>query len=71
MASINISIRKEAYNFLKHFKTDDKSFSDIILSFKKEKNDAMRFFGIMKDSDWQNKEKNMKGLKESFNKRLK
>ena len=71
MASVNISVRKEAYNFLKNLKTDNKSFSDIILSFKKEQNDIMRFFGVLNGLDWNNKEKNMKSLRESYNKRLK
>ena len=71
MASINISVKKEAYDFLKNLKTDSKSFSDIILSFKKEQNHVMRFFGVLKDLDWSNKEREMKILRKSFNKRLK
>ena len=69
MASINISLKKEAYEFLRNLKAGDKSFSDVILSFKKEQN-IMRFFGVLKDSDWDNKERNMKSLRESFSKRL-
>jgi len=71
MTSINISIKKEAYDFLKNFKTSDKSFSDIILSFKKEQDNIMRFFGILKELDWLDKERNMKILRGSFSKRLK
>ena len=52
MTSINISVKKEAYNFLKDMKTRDKSFSDIILSFKKEQSSVMRFFGALKEADW-------------------
>ena len=63
MASINISIKKEAYNFLKNLKTNNKSFSDVILTFKKEQNDVMRFFGVLKDIDWANRENNMKNLR--------
>lgn len=70
MTSINISVKKEAYNFLKDMKTKDKSFSDIILSFKKEQSSVMRFFGALKGIDWKEKEKSMKSLRESFNKRL-
>ena len=70
MTSINISVKKEAYEFLRNLKAGDKSFSDVILSFKKEKKDIMRFFGVLKDSDWENKEISMKKLRESFNKRL-
>ncbi|MBI2649895.1 hypothetical protein HYX04_01115 [Candidatus Woesearchaeota archaeon] len=70
MTSINISVKKEAYDFLKDMKTKDKSFSDIILSFKKEQSSVMRFFGALKGIDWKEKEKSMKSLRESFNKRL-
>ena len=31
----------------------------------------MRFFGILNGIDWRNKERNMKSLRESFNKKLK
>ena len=71
MTSINIAIKKEAYEFLRNLKAGDKSFSDVILSFKKEQNNIMRFFGVLKDSDWDNKEISMKSLRESFSKRLK
>ena len=71
MPSMNISIKKEAYNFLKNLKSKDKSFSDVILGFKKEHDSIMGFFGALKDVDWDEREKNMKGLRESFRKRLK
>jgi predicted CopG family antitoxin len=35
MSSVNISIKKEAYDYLKSLKRETQSFSDIILSFKK------------------------------------
>ena len=70
MTSINIAIKEEAYEFLKNLKSDNKSFSDVILSFKKEQKDLMRFFGVLKQADWENKEKNMKSLRESFAKKL-
>ena len=70
MASVNISVKKEAYDFLKNMKTKNKSFSDVILDFKKEQSSIMRFFGILKNLDWKGKEKGMKNLRESFNKRL-
>ncbi|MBI2523525.1 antitoxin VapB family protein [Candidatus Woesearchaeota archaeon] len=70
MTSINISLRKEAYDFLKNIKTGDKSFSDVILGFKKEKSDIMRFFGALKDIDWADRQRNIGKLRESFNKRL-
>lgn len=70
MGSINISIKKEAYEFLKNLKSSDKSFSDVILNFKKEQNNIMRFFGVLKDMDWDEKEKQMKNLRSSFGRRL-
>lgn len=70
MVSINISIKEEAYDFLKNLKDKNKSFSDIILSFKKEHSGIARFFGVLKDLDWDEKEKAMKGLRGSFAKRL-
>ena len=76
MTSINISIKKEAYEFLKRFKTEDKSFSDVILEFKENKYEKgsakslLRFAGVLKDIDWKKREKMMKGFRESFNKRM-
>ena len=42
MVNINISIKEEAYSFLKSFKAKDKSFSDVILEFKKK--NSKRFY---------------------------
>ena len=78
MASLNISIKKEAYDFLSRLKTKDKSFSDVILEFKEnneEKGTAkslLRFAGALKDADidWVEKEKRMKEFRHSFNKRI-
>lgn len=70
MTSINISIKKEAYEFLNNLKSEEKSFSDVILSFKKEEKGFLRFFGALKDSDWKAKESRMKSLRESFSRRL-
>jgi predicted CopG family antitoxin len=69
MASMNISIKKEAYDFLRSLKTKDRSFSDIILDFKKNKGDIMRFAGVLKDVDWDAREKEMREFRRSFNKR--
>ena len=75
MASVNISIREEAYRFLKSLKAEDKSFSDVILEFKGErsnKNNVMWLFGALKESDvdWKTKEKKMKEFRVSFNRRV-
>ena len=68
MTSMNISIKKEAYEFLKERK-GDRSFSDAILDFKKD-NDLTRFFGCLKDVDWDAREKEMKRFREEFNDRI-
>lgn len=76
MPSINISIRKEAYEFLKSFKTKDKSFSDVILELKENKHEKgsakslLRFAGALKNLNWDEKEKRMKEFRHSFNKRI-
>ena len=77
MGSINISIREEAYKFLMSLKTENKSFSDVILDFKNEdkKGDiktVMKYFGAGKnlDIDWVQKEKRMREVRDSFNRRL-
>ena len=68
MTSINISIKQDAYNFLQSLKTGNKSFSDVILEFKKD--NIMRFFGVLKDLDWDKKEKQIVSLRQSFKSRL-
>ena len=74
MVNMNISIKEEAYRFLKSLKSADKSFSDVILDFKREdKNrNIMSFFGALHDMkiDWNAKEKSMKEFRVSFNKRI-
>ena len=70
MISINISIKKEAYEFLKQLKGKKMSFSDVILRFKKETNPIMRYFGALKHLDWDAKEKRMREFRKEFDKRL-
>jgi len=69
MESMNISIKDEAYRYLKSLKTREKSFLDVILEFKKKekKQDVMRFFGVLKDADidWDEKEKRIKSFRDS------
>jgi predicted CopG family antitoxin len=65
MSSVNISIKKEAYEFLKTMKTDERSFSDVILSFKKEP-DLMRFHGALRATDWNLRAKEHKALRQEF-----
>mgnify|MGYP001604517173 CR=1 FL=1 len=76
MSSMNISIRREAYDFLNSLKERDASFSDVILKFKDEekssKNKIMKYFGALKNEniDWNAKEKRMKEFRNNFSKRL-
>jgi predicted CopG family antitoxin len=74
MVSINISIKKEAYEFLKSLSKGEKSFSDVILEFKENKKsnkDAiMKHFGALKDYDLSDVENNMKEFRDNFEKRL-
>jgi len=78
MGSINISIKEEAYRFLKSLKSRDKSFSDVILEIKDRninkkgsKENVLKFFGVLKDKkDWIETEKRMKEFREDFNKRI-
>ena len=74
MASVNISIKRDAYDYLESLKGEDKSFSDVILEIrevnKNRNKDIMRFFGSLKNLDWKKKEKRMKELRASFNRRL-
>ena len=76
MTNMNISLRKEAYEFLKYLKGRDKSFSDVVLEFKEKKKgttkDLMKYFGVMNNMniDWEAKERRMKEFRDSFNKRI-
>ena len=70
MSSVNISLKKEAYNFLKSLKTKEKSFSDVILEFRQNDNDLMRFFGILKEVNWKEKEHMHQEFRKEFEKRL-
>ncbi len=69
MSSVNISIKTEAYVFLKSLKSEDSSFSDIILSFKSSKS-PLDFFGVLKDKDWNAAEVRIKELRTSLSNRL-
>lgn len=70
--TMNIAIKEEAYAFLKSMKTSDRSFSDVILSFKQKAagKDIMRFFGVLKSVDWDARKKEMMNLRREFEERL-
>ncbi len=73
MGSVNISIKEDAYRFLKSLKSGNKSFSDVILEFKDKKGSkeaVLRFVGVLKDKkDWDLMEKNMGEFREEFEER--
>lgn len=70
MTNVNISIRKEAYDFLSRLKSNNKSFSEVILEFKARDAGVMRFFGALKDVDWKERDNAGKEFRGSFNRRL-
>jgi predicted CopG family antitoxin len=78
MASINISITNDAYNFLKLLKGRDKSFSDVILELKEKDakkctgKSLLKYAGVLKNSNinWKNAEENILRFRKSFNKRI-
>ena len=75
MTNVNISIKEEAYQYLKMLKGKDKSFSDVIIEMKKnraEKGTAkslLKFAGKLKHLDAKKFDKIRGELNEDFNKR--
>jgi predicted CopG family antitoxin len=75
MASINISLTEEAYNYLKMLKGNEKSFSEVVLdikhnNFKKgSKENVLRFAGCLKNLDTKKFDKVREDLNKSFEKR--
>ena len=76
MASINISLTKEAYKYLIMLKGKEKSFSDVVLEIKNKESDKgtgkslLKFAGVLKDVNWDEREKRMKEFREDINKRM-
>ena len=78
MSNVNISLKKEAYEFLKALKSRNKSFSDVVLEFKEKNNTSRNGKALLKyagalnslNIDWEAKERGMKGFRDSFNKRI-
>ena len=76
--SINISLRDEAYNYLKSLKSKNKSFSDVIIEFKHSqqqkgsKETILQFFGAAhgKRAKWDEREKIMKQFREEMENRF-
>tara|TARA_Y100000310_G_C20305265_1_gene633651 strand:+ start:191 stop:469 length:279 start_codon:yes stop_codon:yes gene_type:complete len=78
MGSMNISIKEDAYKFLRSMKGRDESFSDVILGFKEKKtsNGKMlvelrnKYDEKLKDIDFSDVEKNIKGFREEVEERM-
>ncbi|MEK6935893.1 MAG: antitoxin VapB family protein [Nanoarchaeota archaeon] len=79
MASINISLTEEAYNYLKMLKGNEKSFSEVVLEIKSDKKSErgtarslLKYAGCLKNSNinWKNAEENMLNFRKSFNNRI-
>jgi len=76
MTSVNISLTKEAYGYLKMLKGREKSFSEVILTIKNNEAEKgtgkslLKFAGILKDINWGKRERRMKEFRKSFNKRM-
>jgi len=76
MGSVNISLKKEAYEFLKSLRSRDKSFSDVILELKDSKGNKNSILSVVREKrdieivDWKEKEKRMKNFRKSFNERI-
>lgn len=77
MTNVNISLKREAYEFLRALKGRDRSFSDIVLEFRQKKEDKsgkslLKYAGRLDvfNINWEVREKRMKEFRESFNKRI-
>ncbi|HLC74261.1 MAG TPA: antitoxin VapB family protein [Candidatus Nanoarchaeia archaeon] len=51
MASVNVTISKDAYDFLRRLKRNGQSFSDVILTMKQKKQDVLSYAGIFQGID--------------------
>jgi len=78
MTNINISLRKEAYDYLKSLKRQNQSFSDIILTFKGDnkikkgsKDAVIQFAGILEDINWEKRKKIMHSFRQEVEEKLK
>lgn len=74
MGSVNISLKKEAYDFLNSIRKKNQSFSEVILDFKKEKKftgkDLMKFAGVLDKEKAEKIKKEIKDNRKNFEKEL-
>jgi len=69
MVSKNITITKEAYDFLKKMKAGKKSFSKVILELKESRSNIMSYAGIFKNVDLSSVKKVREELRTDWSKR--
>ena len=78
MGSMNISIKKEAYDLLSALKGKDKSFSDVIIEVvnkrkKGNSKDIMKFAGILREKEgdyWKGRKKDYEKIRKDLNSEL-
>jgi len=77
MVNINISLTKEAYNYLKTLKGRDKSFSDVVIEMKEKcrerkgsKEAIMKYFGAIEKSRLDEIEKETEKTRADLNREL-
>ncbi|MAE49452.1 hypothetical protein CMI48_01350 [Candidatus Pacearchaeota archaeon] len=77
MVNINISLKKEAYDYLKARAGKEKSFSDVVLDFKEReqvkkgsKEALLKFAGVLKNIDWEKRKKVMADFRNEVEQRL-
>lgn len=64
-----ITISDKAYEFLKMLKGENKSFSEIIISVKKGKQEIMSYAGSLKSADLRSVKQIREELRKDWNKR--
>ena len=77
MASVNISLTREAYDYLKMLKGKDKSFSEVVLEIqgrdfdKGSAKNLLKFAGVLKNLDAKKFDKIREDLNKNFEERQK
>jgi predicted CopG family antitoxin len=73
MGSMNISIKKEAYDLLSALKTKGKSFSDVIIELGEQRKgyskNILKFAGVLKEKGsgyWDERKKSIKKIREGL-----
>ncbi len=77
MVNINISLTKEAYNYLKMLKGKDKSFSDVVIEMKEKCSEKkgskallLKYCGVIDKFELDKLDKRTRGIREELNREL-